>query len=224
MKSFPSYIKGHKYLLYLLYIPFYLCWFFLLERLITTDYWVSYLPVDDKIPFLPGFSPIYCLWYPFLLFPGLYWLRHDVPAYRRYLWFLMIGLSASLAICSVFPNGQNLRPTVFHSNGFCVQLVQALYRADTNTNVLPSMHVVGSFAVVYGAVHSQKTSRPGWLAAFITVSVLICSSTVFIKQHSVLDLIAGVAVAIPVWLISNWIGRLDQRHTRSSAGGERGCD
>ena len=131
------------------------------------------------------------------------------------MWNLMIGFSLCLAICSVFPNGQNLRPTTFASDGFCVRLVQALYRADTNTNVLPSMHVVGSFAVVYGALHSKKTSRPGWLTLFIGVALLICCSTVLIKQHSILDIFAGVAAAVPVWLAADAIGRREDRRARA---------
>jgi len=217
MSSILKYIRTHRYVLYVLYVPFYLCWFFLLEHLVTTNYWVSYLPLDDKIPFLPGFALVYCCWFPFLLLPGLYWLFCDVPAFKRYLWFLMIGFSVSMLICSVFPNGQNLRPTSFSSDGFCVRLVQALYRADTNTNVLPSMHVVGAFAVVYGALHSRKTSRPGWLAGFIGMALLICCSTVLIKQHSVLDIFAGIAVSIPVWIACHFIARADERRSRREA-------
>ncbi len=208
MKKIVEFVRERPYYLYILYVPCYLIWFFVLEHVITDQYWVSYLPIDDRIPFIPGFSLAYCLWFPFLVLPGLYWLLRDVPAFKRYMWFMMIGFSLSMLICTVFPNGQNLRPTAFSTDGFCVRLVQALYRADTNTNVLPSMHVVGSFAVVYGAVHGRETKKPLWMAVFIATALLICCSTVFIKQHSFLDIIAGVVVAIPVWLAADGIGRI----------------
>ena len=50
----------------MLYVPVYLIWFALAEHMVpTTDgCWVSYLPLDDKIPFLPGFILAYVLWYP----------------------------------------------------------------------------------------------------------------------------------------------------------------
>ena len=55
--SFRAYVKSHPYLLLFLYLPFYLAWFFLQEyHLASTDgCFVSYLPLDDAIPFLPGF-------------------------------------------------------------------------------------------------------------------------------------------------------------------------
>ena len=42
----------------------------------------------------------------------------------------------------------------------------------------------------------QLRKKTGWRIASATLSVLICLSTVFIKQHSVLDLIAGVLLAV----------------------------
>ena len=198
-----------RYAWLLLYVPVFLIWFVLLEHFRGPDrpYWVSYLPLDDRIPFLPGFAPIYCLWYPFLLVPGLYLLVKDPEGFRRFLWSFMLGTGACLLICTVFPNGQNLRPTEFPSDGFCVRLVQALYAADTNTNVLPSMHVVGSVAVFYGALHSRSLRRPAPLAAIAVLTVAISLSTVFIKQHSVLDILTAIPLCVAVWLAVNRICR-----------------
>lgn len=204
-----QYVKEHRYILLLLYVPVFLLWFYVIERINTPDrgYWVSYLPLDDKIPFLPGFAWIYCLWYPFLIVPGLLFLKDDPAAFRRYLWFFMTGTGLCLLICTIFPNGQNLRPTVFPSDGLSVRLMQALYHADTNTNVLPSMHVVGSIAVLYGALHSRRLRRPAPLCVIALMTVLISLSTVFVKQHSVLDLIAGVLLCVPIWFFVDWLGR-----------------
>ncbi len=199
MKQF---LKDHRYYLLLLYVPVFLIWFVLVEQLHPSDgaYWVSYIPLDDRIPFLPQFSLIYCLWYPFLIAPGLYLLLREPDAFRRYMWFFMVGTGLCLLICTVFPNGQDLRPQLEDDGGFCVKLIRALYTADTNTNVLPSMHVVGSVAVFYGALHSRGLRRPLPFAAITIMTVLISLSTVFIKQHSVLDLIAGLVLSLPIWL------------------------
>jgi membrane-associated phospholipid phosphatase len=188
-----KYINTHRYLLLLLYIPIYFIWFFLIEHYITTDYWVSYIPLDDQIPFIPAFILLYILWYPYLLLPGLYLLWKDVPAYKRYMWFIIIGLSICLLICTVFPNGQDLRPDLSEQHGFFISLVRMIYSADTNTNVLPSMHVVGCVAVCYGAFTSPylKSVR----LPLLIVGILISASTVFVKQHSFLDVIYGVVVS-----------------------------
>lgn len=202
MKQF---LQTHRYYWLLLYVPVFLIWFALVERLHPSDgvYWVSYVPLDDRIPFLPQFAPIYCLWYPFLIAPGIYLLLREPDAFRRYMWFFMVGTGLCLLICTVFPNGQNLRPQLGDGGGFCVDLVRALYAVDTNTNVLPSMHVVGSVAVFYGALHSRGLRRPLPFFFITLMTVLISLSTVFIKQHSVLDIAAGLVLSVPIWLILN---------------------
>ena len=206
--------KTHRYYALLFYVPVFLIWFFLLERLHPSDapYWVSYLPLDDKIPFLPQFAPIYCLWYPFLIVPGLYLLLREPEAFRRFMWFFMVGTGLCLLICTVFPNGQDLRPQLSSGGGPCVALVRMLYAADTNTNVLPSMHVVGSVAVFYGALHSRKLRQPVPLCLITLLTVLISLSTVLIKQHSVLDIFAGIALCLPIWLGLDAAFRRENRH------------
>lgn len=100
----------NRHLLLLLFVPLYLTAFYLIEKFITTDYWVSYIPLDDSIPFLEVFVIPYCIWYPFMIVTGLYLLLKDVPAFKRYMWFIIIGFTTSLTICALLPNGQHLRP------------------------------------------------------------------------------------------------------------------
>lgn len=206
-----KFLKQHKYLFLLLYIPVYLLWFSVLEHVITTDYWVSYLPLDDRIPFLPGFVYAYGAWYLFLLIPGLYMLFRDTVAFQRYLWFFIIGFTICLLVCTVFPNGQNLRPQNLTGDSLSLRLILELYRTDTNTNVFPSMHIVGTVAVFYGVYHSKTLRHPRWMIPIAVLALLICASTVLIKQHSILDLFAGVALCVPLWLILDRIGRKRDR-------------
>ena len=82
-----KYIQEHKYVLLVLYLPIYLIWFALVERMVpsTEGCFVSYLPLDDKIPFLPGFILAYVLWYPFLIVPVVVTLlKDDRRAFIRY--------------------------------------------------------------------------------------------------------------------------------------------
>lgn len=73
----------------------------------------------------------------------------------------------------------------------------------------PSLHVVGSMAVMFAAWHSKKFSTRGWRIAFGIMAFVISVSTVFLRQHSVLDLLA----AVPICLIAAYIvyGREDKR-------------
>ena len=195
-----QFIKKNPHVLLALYLPVFLAAFFLLEHYVDgdSDYWVSYLPLDDRIPFLEGFVLAYCLWYPLLLVVGLWLMVKDAPAFCRYMYVLILGFSLSLLFCAVFPNGQNLRPAVFPRDNFCTRLLALIYAADTNTNVMPSMHVIGAAAAVFGVFDSRTVGH--WTrAAVVIVAVLICASTVFVKQHSVLDIVVGAAVCVPLY-------------------------
>lgn len=205
MKRFPSALKRlslkeHKEYWYVLFIPIYLACYFLVEYLAPSDapYWATELPLDDWIPFVEIFVIPYCLWYPMLLFTGLALMFFDVSQFRKYMRFLIYGFGVSLLICLLIPNGQNLRPSVFPRDNFCCRILARIYAADTNTNVFPSMHVVGCGAALFGVWHTDCALRR-LRGPTLALCLLICVSTVLIKQHTVLDVVAGLIVCIPIW-------------------------
>ena len=194
-------IKKWPHVKYVLVLPAYLILFAIAEKLVVSDYWVSYLPMDDSIPFCEWFIFPYVSWYLFLIVPGLILLFRDPEGFRRYMTLIGIGFSSALIFCLLFPNGQNLRPDPLPRSNFAAWLVSRIYAADTNTNVCPSMHVIGCYAVAYTAWKRLPKGRRGWLYPAIAMSVLISVSTVFVKQHSVLDIL----VAIPWSVAAGWI-------------------
>ena len=116
-------------------------------------------------------------------------------------WPFGFGFGGSIIFCMLFPNGQDLRPTDFQQNDCFIWLVKRIYAADTNTNVFPSMHVIGSAALVAAALHTPSLRKRRLHLVAIPVGVLICISTVFVKQHSCLDLIGAIPYALLWWLI-----------------------
>ena len=83
-----------------------------------------------------------------------------------------------------------------------------IYAADKPTNVCPSLHCYEALTIHIGMVQSGLFKKGKRL--FQTVSVLtlalICLSTVFIKQHSVVDVAAGLLLAAPMYvLVYKWI-------------------
>lgn len=194
----------YRHWLWALYLPLYLAAFFWVESYITAEsaYWVSYWPaVDDAIPFCPPFVLAYYLWYPYLVITGLYLGVRYGDCFRRYMQFIAVSFTASILIFLLFPNGQDLRPAAFAEDNLFTRLIGSIYAVDTNTNVLPSIHVLGSVAAV-AAAYDCPAFKPWLRWAYVVAAVLICAATVFIKQHSILDSIAGVLFALPVyWLI-----------------------
>ena len=184
---------------YLLYLPIYLLLFALVEHFIVDNYWVSWCTLDDQIPFVRQFVLIYVLWYPLMLGTTLFLLLKDRRAFVRYARSVVLGLTACMLIFVLLPSGQNLRPAEVPGNDLTAWMVRAIYAADTNTNVFPSMHVVGTLAAVIGIFDSRSAPR-GVQWGVAALGVLINASTVLIKQHSVLDIFAGIALYALVYL------------------------
>lgn len=199
-----SYKTKHKLflLLYAIYVPIYIGAFFLVEKLVpeTADYWVSYIFLDDYIPFREEFIIFYYLWYPALVAIGVFLLLKDEYEYKRYMISIMITFTFTLIFCLLVPNGQDLRPDVFPRENFFTDIVAAIYAADTNTNVMPSVHAIGAFL---GMISTHRTKQIRSRALIFAMDVLwlaIALSTCFVKQHSILDIFGSVAVCLVVYI------------------------
>ncbi len=203
MKNF---IEKNKYWLYMLFVPIYLVAFFLTEKYIngSSNYWVSYIPFDDTIPFVDWFVIFYVLWYPLLVGVAILLLIKDKQAYLRYARMIVFGFSFSIVFFWIFPNGQNLRPETFANDNIFTKIIGLIYASDTNTNVLPSMHVYGSLCAMVAVIDSDRVDNVWAVVGISVLSVMICASTVFIKQHSILDVIAAVVMLIPLYIGVYW--------------------
>ena len=211
--------RSFKHALWLLYFPFYFALFALAEKLVVTDYWVSYCKLDDYIPFVKEFVIPYVLWYPYLAWIGLWLLFKDPDGFKRYIWFIAIGFTSTVIFCMIFPNGQDLR--VEHTqNDICSQLIRQLHNIDTNTNVFPSMHVIGAIGVMIAAFDTCTLKGKFWIHFCNTVlGIAIILSTVFIKQHSILDIFGAIGFSVILFLIVYvWLKKLQNKHKTFDTG------
>ena len=187
--------------LYALILPLYLAGFFIEEHFIdgSAPYLVSYMPIDAHIPFCEWWYIFYVLWYPLLGGVGLYLAFRDPKGFKRYMTYIGVSFFTALLLFALFPNGQDLRPdldTLGRENLF-TRLIGVLYASDTNTNVCPSLHVVGSLAAWFAVLHNDRLRRTRWVPIVVGVlACLISISTVMIKQHSLLDMLVGVPYAL----------------------------
>ena len=190
----------YRHLLLLIYWPVYGLTFWLLERGLTLTYHPVEVAFDAKIPFCEFFVFPYYFWFAFLFGIHVYTGLYDIPAFKKLMYFIMITYTVTTVIYIVYPTCQNLRPTEFARDNFCVDIVKALYNFDTNTNVCPSLHVIGSFAVLFTTWNCKKLRSFKFQAVLVPLTVLISISTVFLKQHSIVDIYAALilcAVAYP---------------------------
>lgn len=192
---------GH--LKYLVYWPVFGLFFLIVERLWLRERYVPIsCPLDDKIPFCEYFLIPYLFWFVFLAGIHIYTLLYDAELFKKLMKFIIVSYSAAMLIYIVFPNCQELRPAVFERNNIFTQFIEGFYQFDTNTNVCPSIHVIGSAAVMLCAWNSRHFSSAGWKLVFGLAALLISASTVFLKQHSVVDIIAAVPICIIAYMAS----------------------
>lgn len=207
--------------IYLLVLPIYLIAFFVQESLIdgSAPYTSVYLPLDDLIPFFEWFYIPYVLWYPFMGVVGLYLALKDGNGFKRYMTYIGVSFFTAIALFAIFPTGQDLRPdlSTLGRENILTRAIAALYEVDTNTNVCPSLHVVGSMAAVFGIFHNRQLRRP-WLAiSGVVLAVLICLSTVFIKQHSVVDVFVGILYGFVMYALVYWLPQVFKKRLTTSA-------
>lgn len=190
----------HSWILsyFLIYIP----WFLLLEKHVVTDYTLVTINLDKYIPFNELFVIPYFLWFAYIAATIAYFFFTSKTDYYKCCAFLFIGMTICLLIYTVWPNGQNLRPTSFERDNILVDICKNLYASDTSTNVCPSIHVFNSIGAHIAISNSERLKKNKLIVggSFI-LALLISLSTVFLKQHSIFDGICSIVLSILLYFI-----------------------
>ena len=189
----------------LLFWPVYYLRYFLVEAINSSGSacHVMHCALDDLIPLCEYFLIPYGLWMVFLLATTVFTMIYDVDTFRKYMKFLIISITVSTSVFILYPTCQNLRPESFERNNLFTWILGIVYAADTKTNVCPSEHVIGAMAMLAAAFHSPFLGGKPWkkLTAVITM-LLVSLSTVFLKQHSLLDVLYALPLCFAAWLIA----------------------
>ena len=185
-----------SHLLYLLGWVGYFIMYLLTENLIpVSKCHVIHCRIDDIIPFCEWFVIPYVLWYLLIAFSLLYFALYNVDSFKKLQTYIIITQIVAMIVYIVYPSCQNLRPTEFARDNFLTDIVGLLYTLDTNTGVCPSLHCAYSIGIASVWVKEKNIS---WVfKTFIVIfAVLICLSTMFIKQHSAVDFFAALPVCL----------------------------
>ncbi len=175
--------------------------FFLTENLIPAEKcYPVHSRLDDLIPFQEIFLIPYVFWYVLIVISLLYFLLYNVEGFKDLQKFIIITQVVAMAAYIFFPTRQDLRPLDFPRDNFLTRCVSLLYTVDTNTGVCPSLHVAYSLGIASVWLKEKSASKP-WKAFVVIAVVLICLSTMFIKQHSAVD----VFMALPLGLLAEWM-------------------
>lgn len=188
---------GHAWTV--LYVLIYMPWFAWLEQNVKT-YTVLHVKLDDMIPFCEYFVIPYFLWFAYVPTVMIFLFFTSKKDFYRASAYLFIGMSICLFICTVWHNGQDLRMEITNNNIFS-NIVKRLYTTDTNTNVFPSIHVFNSIGVFVALIKSERLKNNIIKVASGLLSVSIILSTMFLKQHSVLDVIGGITLGAVMYVL-----------------------
>ncbi len=160
--------------------------------------------LDDLILFCEWFLIPYVFWYGLIVFSLLYFALYNIQSFRDLSKYIIITQLAAMAIYILFPSRQDLRPEVFPRDNFLTWCIGILYSVDTNTGVCPSLHVAYSLGIASVWLR-QKDVRWGFKALVVIAVVLICLSTMFIKQHSALDFFAALPICALAEVLVFWL-------------------
>ena len=197
------------------YLVFYLSVFHWLEVNITVpEVWV-HCHLDDLIPFCKYAVIPYLAWFiwiPFTLF-YLLWKAPRADFWRLCL-PLFAGMTIALAVYVILPNGLDLRPYRVYGSDIFARIVRQLYSTDTATHVCPSIHVFNSVTLMMAFYRSRFFEEPRrrWMRPASAVLCLsIIASTVLLKQHSCIDVVMGILLAMAVDSAASSLERSEYR-------------
>lgn len=175
--------------------------YFLLQFL-PLEHHAVHTALDDVIPFVPAFVIPYIVWYVYV--PGLMLLTYaaDRARFVRQAVTLFSGALLCVAIFALWPSRVDFRPDAA-GDGVLLWLCRTIYSSDRPYNVFPSLHCYETTAVFLAAFcRGPLRQRKGLCAVSALIGAAICLSTLFIKQHSVLDLLSGCGLAAAVYAMT----------------------
>ena len=159
--------------------------------------------MDSRIPFRPGFIYVYSSWFVLLFgMPAL--LNVLAPELcLRYMVAHSIDQLISNVIYLIYPTTfQRPEPPKHGLTACCIRKV---YGANHHfLNCAPSVHCSVSFLFLFTALSASVF--PLWLRLIIVVwSLMIVASTLFVKQHMLIDAVTALPTAVLCWLLSGLI-------------------
>lgn len=145
--------------------------------------------VDEAIPFIQIFALPYSIWIFYIYVCLIYFFKKDPNVYYRSLMTYAICALLCYLIYSVFQTTVD-RPVVV-GNGIVSDVMRYIYNRDQPYNCFPSIHCFSSYMVMRAIWTSSFRNK--WNIILITgMSSTIIMSTLFVKQHVIMDALAGI--------------------------------
>lgn len=161
------------------------------------------LPIDKKIPALPYFALIYVLWFPLIAIFPISLFKEAKNLYELYVICWITDIVISVIIYLAYPTTCT-RPKDLENIG-CGWMLKILYKFSyKGLNCSPSMHCSISTLVLIFAL-TASTLPINLRIIYSTTALGIILSTLFTKQHVLVDLVTGALLALVIFLCVSFI-------------------
>ncbi len=151
------------------------------------------IPLDQKIPFVPAAIIPYVMAYAQWALGYIVIARDSKETCDEVLSAELVAKAITFAIFMAFPTTMT-RPKV-KGNSLVERLIKAIYVVDMPRQLFPSLHCLESYLVVRGISRMKKKPPKAYTAAMEALTGAIVASTVLVKQHTVVDIVGGIALA-----------------------------
>lgn len=148
--------------------------------------------LDAKIPLIPEMILVY--WGCYLFWIMNYYLsaKYDKGNGYKFIRAHFIGETACFFFFIFFPT-MMIRPEITGFD-FCSRALKMTYLIDRADNLFPSIHCFVSWLCWIGVRNNTKI--PVWYQKLsLLMAIAVCISTVTVKQHVIVDVIAGILLA-----------------------------
>ena len=206
----PNRIKGYAIPIGIAYLAlqhvFYLCGHSLASWIGLTPF-LPKLPLDDMIPIVSIFIIPYIWSYIYWAMGPMVVSKCKKEHFTDFMAAVLVACVAGMLILAFFPTYMDRvaeglfvvpqNPTIFD------KLRMFWYSLDGSEmayNLLPSFHCLNSTLCYLGVAGRKEI--PLWFRIYsLVITILIYASTVYVKQHYVLDIVTGVILAIVAYII-----------------------
>ncbi len=157
--------------------------------------------LDRFVPFEPAFVFLYLCVYPVFLLPFFRATRPAVIHRLAVAYLAMFAVSYTLFLA--MPVAFDRPGLATTTPNFAEWALQLVYGRDPPWNCMPSTHCA---VAMLSALALLETGRGvGWFGMFTAAAIGV--STLYTKQHYVVDVLAGFTLAAVTWKTLQWIWR-----------------
>ncbi len=159
------------------------------------------IPLDDRIPFRPRWVWSYSFLYYVMIGLTVISIRDLAGGVHLIFGGLML-LAAGALIFYLYPTNVPESYRHFEIDSISTRFLAFIQSMDNNRNAFPSMHC--AIATYIGFAITGLPAIGPWLGyGYI---VIIAISCVVVKQHVIIDTLAGIGLGAIVFFLNQWLG------------------